>query len=195
MKLLRTKDWNSGFLNAMRKGFKLLLLAVMIAGPAAASGPRVPDDMISIRSALQMFKINAGRYPTEEEGLMALVERPATYPADKRWQQLMDKLPSDPWGHPYRYVVSADFKASPDSPSLAPAGLGLYSQGPDGITHSKGNDPDDWNSWSGGSWKKSPWRGDPAVRSAGVVILALIVVIALIRCWRGGAAPEETGGV
>ena len=73
--------------------FKLLLLAGMMVGAAAASGNRVAGDMISIGAALKMFNIHAGRYPTEEEGLTALVERPATYPADKRWQKIMDKLP------------------------------------------------------------------------------------------------------
>ena len=172
----------------MGKGFRLLLLAVMMVGPAGASGPRVPSDMISIRSALKMFKIDGGRYPTEEEGLRVLVERPATYPAGKRWKQIMDKLLLDPWGHPYHYVVSADLKESPDGPSLAPDGLGLYSLGADGITTSKGNDPDDWNSWSEASWEKNPRRGGATTRTVGIVVLVLIVGIALSRGWQRSAS-------
>jgi general secretion pathway protein G len=174
---------------------KLVLFTALLCGRVEGRTNRVADDMITIRSTLQMFKIHAGRYPTKEEGLMALVERPATYPAEKRWQKIMDKLPLDPWNRPYYYVVSTELKDSPANPSLAPDGLGLYSLGADGISNSKGNDADDWNSWSEDSWEKKTrrdlqWDG-PAIRYAGFAVLALILCSALIRRCQSGARIEE----
>jgi type II secretion system protein G len=118
---------------------KLILLAVMWSGVASADIARVePVGFLAIGSALKTFRIQAGRYPTEAEGLMALVEKPATYPADRRWQQVMKKLPVDPWGNPVHYIASQSLDGE----------FGLYSTGADGVSHSGGNDPDDWNSWS-----------------------------------------------
>ena len=110
----------------------------MWGGVASAQQARIDFDFYVLGYSLRSFRLEAGRYPTEAEGLMALVEKPATYPADRRWKQVMKELPDDPWDHPYRYLVS---------PSLD-EGYGLYSTGKDGVSHSKGNDLNDWNSWS-----------------------------------------------
>jgi general secretion pathway protein G len=117
---------------------KLILLAAMGCGVAGARQVRAATDFLALGNALQTFHINAGRFPTVDEGLMALVEKPVTYPENRRWQQVMKKIPADPWGRPYFYITS---------PSLED-GYGLYSNGRDGVSHSNGNDPDDWNSWS-----------------------------------------------
>ena len=61
--------------------------------------------MESISVALDMFKLNAGAYPTAEQGLKSLVEKPVTDPVPRRWVQIMEKVPKDPWGHEYRYAV------------------------------------------------------------------------------------------
>ena len=49
-----------------------------------------------------MFKLDVGRYPTDAEGLRALVERPSTAPG---WTgpYLKKGLPADPWGAAYLY--------------------------------------------------------------------------------------------
>ena len=167
---------------------KVILLAVMMCDNGMAHSIRAVGDMSSISAALKMFKVYAGRYPTEEEGLMALVEKPATYPENKRWQKIMDRPPLDPWNNPYHYILSEDLKDSHARPSLAPDGLGLYSFGPDGISNSKGNDADDWNSWDESSWDKRSFSDrlwdSPLVRYTGPVV-GLIAGIALVRSWRG----------
>lgn len=114
------------------------MFIVAWGGVASAHVARVGVDFLALGSALKTFRIEAGRYPTQEEGLKALLERPDTYPADRRWQQVMKKLPADPWGNPFHYIASR----SPDGE------FGLYSTGADGVSHSHGDDPDDWNSWS-----------------------------------------------
>ena len=66
---------------------------------------RVEADSVAIGTALTMYKLNNGAYPTEKQGLMALVEKPAEPPLPRRWLKLMDKVPLDPWEREYRLVV------------------------------------------------------------------------------------------
>lgn len=55
----------------------------------------------SIEQAADMFKLDVGRYPTMQEGLQALVDKP---PTALGWHgPYMKKLPPDPWGNPYHY--------------------------------------------------------------------------------------------
>jgi general secretion pathway protein G len=59
----------------------------------------------NLESALDLFRLDVGRYPSQREGLVALVEKPASL---DRWQGPYLKqryLPNDPWGHPYRYRI------------------------------------------------------------------------------------------
>jgi general secretion pathway protein G len=53
--------------------------------------------------ALDAYRLDVGRYPTTEEGLQALVTKPAS--ARSRWSgpYLQKAVPSDPWGRPYQY--------------------------------------------------------------------------------------------
>ena len=70
----------------------------------------------SIAAALELFQGDNGRYPTPQEGLQALVARPATL---ENWNgpylHSKDQL-KDPWGNPYRYTV--------DGASITVASLG-----------------------------------------------------------------------
>lgn len=72
---------------------------------SGGTGPhdRVLTDFYMIRAGLQTYKMNAGHYPTTEQGLEALAKRPASNPQPKQWKKLFDSVPIDPWGHPYRY--------------------------------------------------------------------------------------------
>jgi general secretion pathway protein G len=62
----------------------------------------------SIAAALELFQGDNGRYPTAQEGLQALVSRPASL---ENWNgpylHSKDQL-KDPWGHPYRYAVAGE---------------------------------------------------------------------------------------
>lgn len=81
-------------------------------------------DIQSITSALKMYEINNRILPTTDQGLDALVKKPDSEPAPKRWSQLMKEVRPDPWNHPYQYVYPG--KHNPDS-------FDLYSLGPDGV--------------------------------------------------------------
>ena len=59
----------------------------------------------SLSAALNLFYLDAGRYPSQSEGLGVLVKRP---PSVDNWNGPYLKqtaLPADPWGHPYEYKV------------------------------------------------------------------------------------------
>ncbi|MCW1886302.1 type II secretion system protein GspG [Luteolibacter flavescens] len=152
-------------------------------GGIATVGP-IDGDMASMSSALNMFRVNAGRYPTEEEGLAALIEKPATYPENKRWQKIMGKLPLDPWNNPYQYVAIKDSEKML-SAALDLDAYGLYSFGPDGISKSQGNDDDDRNSWNELSLDRRSsferWKDSFQVDEAGIILLALFVCFGFLR--------------
>ena len=60
----------------------------------------------SIESALEFYRLDNGRYPTSDQGLRALVEKPTIAPEPRRWRDggYMRDIPMDPWGEPYQYV-------------------------------------------------------------------------------------------
>lgn len=60
----------------------------------------------NIEGALQLYKLDNGVYPTTEQGLKALIEKPSVGVVPKKWKigGYMPKLPEDPWGNPYKYL-------------------------------------------------------------------------------------------
>lgn len=118
-----------------RLGFtliELLLVMVILAILAAVIVPKfvgrseqakisaAKNDVTVLKAQLDAFEIDNGHYPSTEEGLQALVDKPSgDYP---NWKKpYVDKLPTDPWGHPYVYrFPSSNSKDDYD----------LYSNGP-----------------------------------------------------------------
>jgi len=60
----------------------------------------------NIEGALQLYKLDNGVYPSTEQGLKALVEKPTVGVIPKKWKTggYLQKLPDDPWGNPYKYL-------------------------------------------------------------------------------------------
>ena len=77
-----------------------------------------------LKGALETMRLDIGRFPTEDEGLRLLTERPADPKMAQRWQgpYLDEAVPADPWGNPYRYSPRASGTHS----------FSLYSLGADG---------------------------------------------------------------
>ena len=121
-----------------RSGFTLLEMVIvlgiiaMILGGAifamrgigdAAKLRQVESDFKSFESALAMYKLNAGSFPTTQQGLKSLKDKPSSTPVPRRWVQVMSKLPPDPWGAEYGYRFPGKKRAND---------FEMYSKGPDG---------------------------------------------------------------
>ena len=105
----------------LQRGFTLIeimVVIVIIGVLAALIVPKVmsrPDearataarvDIASIVQALNLYKLDNHRYPNTEQGLQALVKKPTISPIPENWKGngYLERVPKDPWGHPYRYL-------------------------------------------------------------------------------------------
>ncbi len=61
-------------------------------------------DIATVMQSLKLYRLDNGRYPTNEQGLQALVTKPASAPAPSNWKPYLDKVPKDPWGNTYQYL-------------------------------------------------------------------------------------------
>ena len=91
-----------------------------------------------IKTALDAFAVDCGRYPTTAEGFQALINCPTNLFAGKWHGPYLDEIPQDPWKHIYVYRCPSIHTTN---------GYDIYSCGPDGISKSGGNDLDDINTW------------------------------------------------
>jgi general secretion pathway protein G len=122
----------------------LSILAVYVAPkimgrPDQAKQVKATVDIQSIATALRLYRLDNGFYPTTEQGLEALVAAPATGRIPKNWREggylERGRVPKDPWGNEYVY--------------LSPGVHGEYdiiSYGADGSPGGEGYDAD-INSW------------------------------------------------
>lgn len=64
------------------------------------------NDIRAIVSALKMYRLDNSTYPSAEQGLQALVTKPATGKIPRNWKGsgYLERLPSDPWGGEYQYL-------------------------------------------------------------------------------------------
>lgn len=62
------------------------------------------SDIGTIMQSLKIYRLDNQRYPSNEQGLKALVTKPEVEPVPKNWKQYLEKLPKDPWGNDYQYL-------------------------------------------------------------------------------------------
>jgi len=103
------------------KGFTLveiMLVVIIIAALSAMVVPRLvgrteqakiavakSDIEANLSSALKMYELENGNFPTTVQGLQALRVAPTSNPVPKNWNgPYIDKDPTDPWGNPYVYA-------------------------------------------------------------------------------------------
>ena len=128
----------------LQRGFTLieLMVVLVIIGilgvfvvPALMDRPdharvdRVKAEIQSIMNALKMYKIDNGRYPTQEQGLAALRTKPASNPVPPNWRGYLERDAIDPWGNHYQYLIPGSNGQELDIISLGrdgqPGGEGL----------------------------------------------------------------------
>jgi general secretion pathway protein G len=61
-------------------------------------------DISNLMQALKLYRLDNQNFPSTEQGLSALVTKPSVGNAPLNWKPYVDKLPNDPWGHPYQYL-------------------------------------------------------------------------------------------
>ena len=124
---------------------ELLLVLVILAVLAAVVVPKFTGrteqariaaakaDIAAMDLQLDAFEVDAGRYPSTEEGLAALMNPPTTV---KAWHgPYLKKPPVDPWGRPYVYRYPGQINTT---------GVDLFSFGPDG-NEGGGDDVGNWS--------------------------------------------------
>lgn len=134
-------------------GFTLieLMVVILILGLLVAYvGPRVLGfsdkakidtsraQISGLETALKLYKIDNGQYPSAEQGLSALVKKPTADPLPNNWKKKgymgKRKLPKDPWGRDYQYANPTLHEENQD--------IDVYSLGPDDKS-----DEDDIGNW------------------------------------------------
>lgn len=117
-------------------GFTLIEIIIVVTILAILAGLIIPryvgrveeakitKTVVQIRElmkALELYRLDNGKYPSTEQGLQALVEQPTSEPQPLKWRQYMDKIPKDAWNNDYIYLCPGTHGA-----------LDIISIGPDG---------------------------------------------------------------
>ncbi len=124
---------------------EIMVVVVILGILAALIVPKVmsrPDDakMIAalhdvgaIVQALKLYRLDNNAYPTTDQGMQALVQRPTTQPIPPNWKSggYLDRLPKDPWGHDYQFL----------NPGLH-GEIDVFSLGADGAAGGEGKNAD-----------------------------------------------------
>jgi general secretion pathway protein G len=135
--------------NRNEKGFTLieLMVVLVIMGilvsvvvlnisdePDKAKVQKARMDIKTLETALKMFKIDGGFYPSTEQGLESLVYEPTIgrQPANYKEGGYIESLPLDPWDNPYMYVA----------PGISGRHYDIMSFGADGVEGGDGFDKD-----------------------------------------------------
>jgi general secretion pathway protein G len=83
-----------------------LIVSKIMSGPDETKRVAAKQDIGAIMQALKLYRRDNGRYPTQEQGLRALIEKPVTNPVPNIWKDggYLKRLPNDPWGNAYQYL-------------------------------------------------------------------------------------------
>ncbi len=110
-----------------------LVVPKIISRPDEARVIAAKQDIASLMQALKLYRLDNHRYPTTEQGLQALVAKPASEPVPPNWKAggYVDRLPKDPWGKAYQYL----------NPGVR-GDIDVFSFGADGVAGGEAQDAD-----------------------------------------------------
>lgn len=83
-----------------------IIVPKIMSRPEQARIVKVKQDILAIQSALDLYKLDNGIYPSTDQGLQALVTKPTTPPVPRNWKSdgYLQEVPMDPWGESYQYL-------------------------------------------------------------------------------------------
>ncbi len=127
------------------RGFTLIEIMVVVVIIAVLAALIVPNvigraedarvakaqaDIRTLESALAMYRLDNGHYPSTDQGLEALLKKPSGDPPAPNWKEggYIAALPDDPWGHAYQYMCPGQHGP-----------FDIWSKGPSGVTGAKDN--------------------------------------------------------
>jgi len=121
-------------------GILAMWVAPKIMGrPEQAKQVKAQLDIQNLETALKLYKLDNGSYPSTEQGLLALVEKPETGNVPKKWKNggylEKNRVPKDPWGNEFVYL----------SPGLQ-GDFDIISYGADGVPGGE-EENKDINNW------------------------------------------------
>ncbi len=98
-----------------------VLVPKVMDRPDQARITKAKQDIRSLEAALSLYKLDNYIYPTTDQGLESLVEKPSS-PEPANWKQggYLDRMPLDPWRQPYFYLSPGEHGA-----------IDIFSLGPD----------------------------------------------------------------
>jgi general secretion pathway protein G len=87
-----------------------LIVPKVMGRPEQARMVKVKQDILAIQSALDLYKLDNGIYPSTDQGLQALVTKPTTQPVARNWKSdgYLQDVPMDPWGQAYQYLNDSE---------------------------------------------------------------------------------------
>ncbi len=138
-KQTRVRRWQSlrPVLPFYAVAFMLVVVWAIVNTPSGCPGPargaKARTEIVNLVSALQMYKLDNLVYPSTEQGLRALVEKPIGLPEAVNWSEggYLHRLPKDPWGREYHYEYFAEIDE-----------IHIYTFGRDGVFEGEGDDAD-----------------------------------------------------
>ena len=110
-----------------------LIVPKIMSRPDEARRVAAKQDIATVMQALKLYRLDNGRYPTQDQGLSALIKKPDTDPVPNNWKGggYLERLPNDPWGAPYQYLIPG-----------AHDEIDVFSFGADGKPGGDGNNAD-----------------------------------------------------
>ncbi|PSW03377.1 type II secretion system protein GspG [Photobacterium lipolyticum] len=115
-----------------------LVVPNLLGNKEKADQQKVVTDISALEQSLDMYKLDNSVYPSTDQGLEALVSKPSSTPEPRNYRDggYIKRLPKDPWGYEYNYVMPGEHGA-----------IDVFSLGADGQEGGEGNNTDigNWN--------------------------------------------------
>jgi general secretion pathway protein G len=82
-----------------------IIVPQILSRPDQAREVAAHQDILTINNALELYKLDNGVYPSNDQGIEALVNKPSNDPVPQDWNgpYIKGGVPKDPWGHAYHY--------------------------------------------------------------------------------------------